>query len=139
MSQLRFDTIQVAANGPLKPIGTAENFDPGLVALLDPKQIGTRPTPEEQQKIIDALNTIIEGRGRKLRQLAEDDYENYPHRKTGARLPDSPGNYKEYTVRTPGIFNRGERRLVIDWSKGEVYYTNNHYRSFTHVIITISP
>ncbi len=139
VSQLRFDTIQVAANGPLTPAGTAENFDPGLAALLDPKQIGTRPTPEEQEKIIDALNTIITGRGRKLRQLSEGDYENYPHPETGAHLPNSSGNYKEYTVRTPGIFDRGERRLVIDWSKGEVYYTSNHYRNFSHIIIMIPP
>ena len=93
VSQLRFDTVQVAANGPLTPAGTRDDFEPGLVDLLDPKKIGKRPTPEEQQAIIDALNTIIEGRGRKLRRLSEDDYENYPHRKTGARLPDSPGNY----------------------------------------------
>jgi ribonuclease T1 len=48
------------------------------------------------------------------------------------------GFYREYTVRTPGVRNRGARRLVCG---GEVptvpkacYYTEDHYVSFRQVL-----
>jgi ribonuclease T1 len=39
------------------------------------------------------------------------------------------GYYREYTVKTPGRRDRGARR-IISGSKGEFYYTDDHYRSF---------
>jgi ribonuclease T1 len=61
----------------------------------------------------------------------------FPFRKDGAtfynregRLPNRPRNYyREYTVRTPGKRHRGARRIVTG-SRGEFYYTNDHYRTF---------
>ncbi len=138
VSQLRFDPVRVAANGPFTPGGFGTTFTTPTSNPLDPKGLNKPPTPEEQQAIIDALNTFIAGRGPRLRKLSEEPYKNYPHPKTGAVLPDSPGNYKEYTVRTPGIFDRGERRLIIDWSSGNMYYTNKHYRSFYRLHIVPS-
>jgi ribonuclease T1 len=45
-------------------------------------------------------------------------------------LPAEPrGYYHEYTVPTPGSPDRGARRIVAG-SRGEAYYTNDHYRSF---------
>ncbi len=40
--------------------------------------------------------------------------------------------YTEYVVRTPGISGVGPQRLVIG-KDGEVYYTADHYESFTRV------
>jgi len=49
-------------------------------------------------------------------------------------LPDRPrGYYREYTVVTPGEADRGARRLVVGQG-GDVYYTDDHYRSFRQVI-----
>jgi ribonuclease T1 len=49
------------------------------------------------------------------------------------RLPERPlGYYREYTVATPGSPDRGARRLVIGES-GEIYYTDDHYESFTEL------
>ena len=42
------------------------------------------------------------------------------------------GYYHEYTVRTPGSADRGERRLITG-SSHELYYTGDHYRSFVVV------
>ncbi|MBM3356695.1 MAG: ribonuclease N [Betaproteobacteria bacterium] len=42
------------------------------------------------------------------------------------------GYYREYTVRTPGLQHRGARRIVAG-SAGELYYTDDHYRSFRRV------
>lgn len=61
----------------------------------------------------------------------------FPYKKDGTtfynrerRLPARErGYYKEYTVRTPGTRHRGARRIVAG-SRGEFYYTGDHYRTF---------
>lgn len=48
-------------------------------------------------------------------------------------LPAQPrGYYAEYTVPTPGESDRGARRLVAG-DDGDVYFTDDHYRSFRQV------
>jgi guanyl-specific ribonuclease Sa len=46
-------------------------------------------------------------------------------------LPE--GNYREYTVETPGSSNRGTRRIVQDADTGKTYYTDDHYRNFIQI------
>lgn len=69
----------------------------------------------------------------------------YPHRQDGTvffnrerLLPLQPrGHYTEYTVRTPGERTRGARRLVVGGEPRrlqEVWYTADHYASFTRVV-----
>jgi ribonuclease T1 len=41
--------------------------------------------------------------------------------------------YREYTVRTPGARDRGARRIVAG-SRGDYYYTDDHYRSFKQIL-----
>jgi ribonuclease T1 len=48
-------------------------------------------------------------------------------------LPEAPrGTYREYTVPTPGLTNRGARRIVAGGA-GAFYYTDDHYRSFRRI------
>jgi ribonuclease T1 len=48
-------------------------------------------------------------------------------------LPDHDyGYYHEYTVPTPGSPDRGARRIITG-SSGELYYTDDHYRSFERI------
>jgi ribonuclease T1 len=42
------------------------------------------------------------------------------------------GYYHEYTVPTPGSPDRGARRIITG-SSGELYYTDDHYRSFERI------
>ena len=42
------------------------------------------------------------------------------------------GWYAEFTVETPGSSDRGARRIVTG-AEGEVYYTSDHYQSFSAV------
>jgi ribonuclease T1 len=49
------------------------------------------------------------------------------------RLPKKARNYyKEYTVKTPGVRTRGARRIIAG-SKGEFYYTEDHYETFRQI------
>lgn len=53
-------------------------------------------------------------------------------------LPEEDlGYYREYTVETPGLGHRGERRIVTgggaDGKVDEWYYTGDHYESFCKV------
>ena len=64
----------------------------------------------------------------------------YPHERDGIvfgnfekLLPlKERGYYREYTVRTPGTKGRGARRIVAGRG-GELYYTDDHYRSFRRI------
>jgi ribonuclease T1 len=48
-------------------------------------------------------------------------------------LPPQPrGYYHEYTVKTPGVRNRGARRLVCG-TPSECYYTHDHYQTFRRI------
>ncbi len=49
------------------------------------------------------------------------------------RLPkQARGYYKEYTVKTPGARNRGARRIIAG-SKGEYFYSDDHYETFRQI------
>ena len=65
----------------------------------------------------------------------------FPYRRDGVvfgnyeqRLPlKQRGYYHEYTVPTPGLKQRGARRIVAG-REGERYYTSDHYNSFRRII-----
>jgi ribonuclease T1 len=64
----------------------------------------------------------------------------FPYRQDGRafgnrerQLPrQESGYYREYTVTTPGVRERGARRIVAG-SGGEYFYTDDHYRSFKKI------
>ncbi|WP_460097728.1 ribonuclease domain-containing protein [Pseudomonas sp. S3_C01] len=47
------------------------------------------------------------------------------------KLPE--GDYREYTVDTPGANNRAKRRVVQDANSGRTYYAEDHYENFIQV------
>lgn len=65
----------------------------------------------------------------------------FPYQQDGAvfgnregQLPKrARGYYREYTVKTPGARDRGARRIVAGRG-GELYYSEDHYRSFRRVV-----
>ena len=65
----------------------------------------------------------------------------YPYERDGVtfgnfegRLPRAErGYYREYTVPTPGLKHRGARRIVAG-RRGELYYTDDHYRTFRRIL-----
>jgi len=65
----------------------------------------------------------------------------FPYARDGAvfanrqrRLPPRErGYYREYTVKTPGVRDRGPRRIVAG-RDGDHYYSDDHYRTFRRII-----
>ena len=66
----------------------------------------------------------------------------FPHQRDGVvfgnyekQLPLKPrGYYREYTVATPGVKQRGARRIVCGGERQhDCYYTADHYRSFRKI------
>ena len=69
----------------------------------------------------------------------------FPHRRDGIvfqnrerLLPEQRrGHYREYTVPTPGLRQRGARRIVCGGERPRqpdaCYYTADHYRSFRKI------
>ncbi len=62
----------------------------------------------------------------------------FPYDRDGAtfenrerRLPS--GTYREYTVKTPGAYDRGARRLVVNQAGGLAWYSDDHYQTFAVV------
>ena len=50
------------------------------------------------------------------------------------RLPrQGRGYYREYTVGTPGLRDRGARRIITG-RDGDRYYTDDHYRTFRRIL-----
>ncbi len=50
-------------------------------------------------------------------------------------LPDRErGYYQEFTVETPGSYDRGARR-IIEGADGELYWTDDHYGSFSRILL----
>lgn len=50
----------------------------------------------------------------------------------GLLPPARRGYYHEFTVATPGSTDRGPRRIV-QGDRGELYYTEDHYRTFKRI------
>lgn len=73
-----------------------------------------------------------------LRLIAAGGPYPYSHDNTifgnyGGALPrERYGYYREFTVETPGIENRGAQRVVTG-SGGEDYYTSDHYTTFAWI------
>ena len=50
------------------------------------------------------------------------------------RLPiKERGYYNEFTVKTPGVKHRAERRIVAGKS-GEKFYSDDHYKTFKRIV-----
>jgi hypothetical protein len=117
--------VELAQN-KVTPRGFSIEHQPGENPL-DPKGLNGPISPDEQQKVADALTLIANG---DTGALGPHDYLNRPHFATGAVLPPASAlGYTAYDV--PGFSaGRGVNRLVVDNGTGAIYYTNNHYYSF---------
>ena len=113
----------------LGPVLAGASATPAPLLLAD---AGTRVSldsyPAEERGAIEKTLALIDAGGP------------FPYRQDGTvfsnrehLLPAEPhGYYHEYTVPTPGSYDRGARRIVMG-SQNEAYYTDDHYRSFWRI------
>ena len=81
--------------------------------------------PPEASQVVDLID-----RGGPF----DEDEDGSTFRNDEEILPDRPrGYYREYTVPTPGSDDRGARRIV-GGEAGELYWTGDHYRSFSLIV-----
>lgn len=84
---------------------------------------GSAPLPSE---VADTLSQIRQGGPFAHRQDGVV-FQNREHRLPGATY----GYYHEYTVPTPGVGDRGARRIITGGDPPSVYYyTDDHYQNF---------
>jgi guanyl-specific ribonuclease Sa len=97
----------------------------GLPNLIDSgKAVAFNNLPEE---VFDTIELIQNG-GPFPYNTDGDTY--YNREKLLPARPD--GYYRVYTVETPGISGKGDRRIVTG-KNGEYYYTDDHYASFSTI------
>lgn len=123
LAGLAFCTILMVSQQSLTSQTVVTHDQPALVAQISTVRLNQLP-PEAKT----TLKLIDQGGP-------------FPYQKDGTIfnnregiLPSKPkGYYREYTVPTPGEHSRGPRRFVVG-QNGEIYYTSDHYRSFSKVI-----
>ncbi len=105
----------------LQPIGLLPARDSALVQLRETRADGLPKEASETLKLIKKGGP-------------------FPYQRDSAvfgnfepRLPlKEHGDYREYTVPTPGSNSRGARR-IIPGRKGEYYYTADYYKTFRRI------
>ena len=93
------------------------------------------PSQREMQITLSALPSEARDTLRLIRQGGP-----FPYPRDGVvfgnfekHLPQQPrGYYHEYTVKTPGVRNRGARRIVCGIPV-ECYYSGDHYLTFRRI------
>ena len=111
-------------------------------ALLAPQAVARGPDVPGRADAVSLAELPPEARDTHRRILAGGPF---PYQKDGTvffnrerLLPPRPrGQYREYTVRTPGARNRGARRIVCGGlpptAPEACYYTADHYASFRRI------
>lgn len=109
----------------------------GLVTLAPTAVFATDASADVSGSI---CLTALPSQGRDTVRLI-DQGGPFPYRQDGVVfqnregvLPDQDsGYYHEYTVKTPGSWTRGARRIITGKVFHEEYYTSDHYATFRQV------
>jgi ribonuclease T1 len=112
--------LEFGSVGSLEFAGLA----PAEARVSAPKHIDQIPTRDLPPEALVTINLIAKGGPFSHRQ----DGTIFGNRE-GVLPHKARGYYKEYTVETPRLSHRGARRIIAG-AGGELYYTDDHYRSF---------
>ncbi|WP_232625516.1 ribonuclease domain-containing protein [Pectobacterium parmentieri] len=88
--------------------------------------------PKEMREIQNTIDNIKLNRPAYARDGINFE-NNYRISPNSQRLDTGSGPYQEWTVKTPGVGNRGTRRIVVDKKTGQAYYSYDHYDSFIEI------
>lgn len=88
--------------------------------------------PKEMKELHKTVDNIKLHRPAYARDGIEFE-NNYRISPNSQRLDTGSGPYREWTVKTPGVGNRGARRIVVDKATRKAYYSHDHYDSFIEI------
>lgn len=113
-----------AAGSPTRP--SPARTPPGQ----DSSELGTCLLDDLPKEVAEQAEDILQGAPMDDGPADGKHFGNYE-----GLLPRKPSSYyREYTVRTPGLGHRGERRLVVGGGTRRDpdvwYYTGDHFESF---------
>lgn len=130
-------------------VGLARSARLAAALLTVLAAVGSTP-PALARTSVDNLPTVslstLPGEAQKTKRLILSGGP-FPYEKDGTvffnrerLLPSRPrGDYREYTVRTPGVSHRGARRIVCGGqpptTPDACYYTADHYASFRRIVV----
>lgn len=124
LASFAFITIVLTSNDAFS-FPNFTNSTPETVIIADVPRISVSQLPKEAKETLALID-----KGGPFPYPEKDGSTFYNRERL---LPNKPkGYYKEYTIPTPGRRDRGARRFVIG-RQGEIYYTQDHYRSFYRV------
>lgn len=93
---------------------------------------GHKMTPAEMREVQKTIDNIKLNRPAYPRDGIPFE-NNFKISPDSQRLNTGSGPYREWTVKTPGVGNRGARRIVVDTKTGQAYYSHDHYDSFIEI------
>ena len=103
--------------------GGQDDEDPAIDAASGLPVVRLAALPPEAARTVE----LIDAGG----PFPEPDHDGGTFGNREELLPDQPmGYYREYTVPTPGVADRGARRIVAGDDGEELYWTDDHYGSF---------
>lgn len=110
--------------------GSGSGSGSGSSQSADHKQCAYDTLPVEAQ---DQINDILDGAAPDHGRHDGKHFGNYE-----GRLPkENSSYYREYTVTTPGMDHRGERRIVVgggsETDPDVWFYSDDHYESFCSI------
>ena len=121
-------------NATQEPGASASQPQPGSAASAAPAASGVLAAVTKAQLPGEAAETLRLIKAGGPFPFGEDGV---LFRNSAALLPQHPrGYYHAYTVRTPGMADRGQRRIVCGGQRkqtSDCYYTDDYYASFKRV------
>lgn len=116
------------APAPTSPPVAAQREAPKSADAHGDKDLDLSGIRSEERAAIERVVSLIDAGG-----PFEYERDGIVFKNAERRLPaHDRGYYHEYTVPTPGARNRGARRIIAGGG-GELFYTNDHYRSFVQI------
>ncbi len=121
--------------GYIDPFGLACCFlakNPKQAHAIIQEKWGYNMSPAEMRELQKTIDNIKLNRPAYQRDgiTFENNFRISPN---GQRLDTGSGPYKEWTVKTPNVGNRGTRRIVVDTKTGDAFYSHDHYDSFIKI------
>jgi RHS repeat-associated protein len=118
---------------------THEASDAGEAYSAIQSKWGRTPSASDMREL-DATISRAQLNDRSAYPLKDGSpFENSPAISPNSQRLNTSGSYEEWTVKTPGVGNRGARRLVLDRPNQTAYYSDDHYESFIDVSKWVFP